>query len=214
MKRYLILLLVLPLFAATQLPLGFQEEVVTYGLRQPVCAEYAPDGRLFLLEKQGRIRIFKGGKLLSKPFLSIQVNGLYEGGLLGIAFDPNFTQNQYVYVYHTTADTNPENRVERYTANGDVAIGSSRLTLIRGIRSDTGIHNAGCLRFGPDGKLYVSTGDGGLNMNLAQDLSSLNGKILRINSDGSIPSDNPFLNRPAARPEIWCYGLRNPWRFA
>ncbi len=214
MKRLLLLLLFLPLMGATQLPLGFQEDLLVYGLRLPVCAEYAPDGRLFILEKQGHVRIFKNGQLLPKPFLKLNVNGLYERGLLGIAFDPDFRNNQFIYIYHTTSPITPQNVVERFTANGDVADVSSRLVLLQGIRSDSGVHNAGCLRFGPDNKLYISTGDGGQDSSLSQDLNSLNGKILRINSDGTIPPDNPFVGRTGARPEVWCYGLRNPWRFA
>jgi glucose/arabinose dehydrogenase len=212
-KRLWLILFVLPLISATQLPLGFQEDLLVYGLRQPVCAEYSPDGRLFILEKQGRIRIYKNGRLLPKAFLKVNVNGLYERGLLGIAFDPNFQNNHYLYIYRTTDAAVPSNIVERYTASGDHAIVSSRVTILSGIHSDAGIHNAGCLRFGTDGKLYVSTGDGGLIPNNGQDLQSSNGKVLRINSDGTVPEDNPFVGRADARGEIYCYGLRNPWRF-
>ena len=214
LKRFFLLLLVLPFLAATQLPLGFQEDLIVYGLRDPVNAEYAPDGRLFILEKEGRIRIFKNGQLLAQPFLKLSVSSLYERGLLGFAFDPNFNSNHYVYIYRTAEGTIPENVVERYTANGDTASVSSRVTLVSGIHSDSGIHNGGHLRFGPDGKLYISTGDGGLNHENAQDLNSLNGKILRINADGTIPSDNPFFGQANRRGEVYCYGLRNPWRFA
>jgi glucose/arabinose dehydrogenase len=212
---FVFILIGLPLLAsATILPAGFQEDLVVYGLRYPVAAEYAPDGRLFILEKGGTIRIFNNGVLLSKPFLKVPVNDLIERGLLGLALDPDFANNHYVYIYRTTSAGSPKNRVERYTANGDVAARKSRKILISGIRSDNGQHNAGGLRFGPDGKLYVSTGDGGVDHTTAQDLNSLNGKILRINPDGSIPADNPFINRADARHEVWCYGLRNPWRFA
>ena len=214
MKRLLLLLLILPLLSATRLPVGFQEDLFVYGLRQPTAAEFAPDGRLFILEKDGRVRIFKNGQLLPQPFLKVTVNGLYERGLLGITFDPNFRTNQYVYIYRTSGGDTPQNIVERYTANGDVANVASRTTLVSGIHSDTGIHNGGCLKFGPDGKLYISTGDGGLNSGNAQDLMSLNGKILRINPDGTVPTDNPFFGQSNRRGEIYCYGLRNPWRFA
>ena len=214
MKKVWLLLLALPLFAATQLPLGFQEDLVVYGVRSPVCAEYSPDGRLFILEKQGKIRIFKDGALLQKPFLSVRVNSLFERGLLGLAFDPHFNSNHYVYIYRTNDAAVPSNLVERYTANGDQAILSSRVTILSGINSDAGFHNAGCVRFGPDGKLYVSTGDGGQFPENAQNLQSLNGKILRINPDGTVPSDNPFAGRADARGEVYCLGLRNPWRFA
>jgi glucose/arabinose dehydrogenase len=217
MKKILLFALVFPVLQdcfAAQIAPGFEDILITYGLTGPVAAEYAPDGRLFIVEKQGRIRIFKDGSLLRKPFLTVKVNAFYERGLLGLAFDPQFERNHYVYIYRTTAGSNPQNIVERYTANGDVAVVSSRRVLLDGIRSDTGFHNAGCIRFGPDGKLYVAAGDGGLNQDNAQDLGSLNGKILRINPDGSVPADNPFVNTSGARPEIWCYGFRNPWRFA
>lgn len=193
---------------------GFQEDLLVYGLDHPVSAEYAPDGRLFIIEKGGKVRIFKNGVLLRQPFLKLRVNDIFERGLLGLAFDPDFKTNQFVYIYRTTWQNAPQNRVERYTAKGDVAVVASKKILIANIRSDNGQHNAGGLRFGPDGKLYVSTGDGGVDPMTAQDLAGLNGKILRINPDGSIPSDNPFVASPGARPEIWCYGLRNPWRFA
>jgi glucose/arabinose dehydrogenase len=210
----LVLLLCRTLLSATELGPGFQEDLLVYGLRFPVAAEYAPDGRLFILEKGGNVRIFKNGELLTRPFLKVKVNDIFERGLLGLAFDPEFASNGYLYLYRSTVARNPKNRVERYTAAGDIAIAGSRRVLVAGINSDTGQHNAGCIRFGPDGKLYVSTGDGGMNPALSQDLSSLNGKILRVNPDGTAPADNPFIDQPGARPEIWCYGLRNPWRYA
>ncbi len=210
-----ILVLLVPVFSfATDLLPGFQEELLVYGLNHPVAAEYAPDGRLFILEKGGTIRIFKNGVLLKKPFLRMRVNDIIERGLLGLALDPNFSTNHHIYIYRTTAVDSPKNRVERFTAVNDTTTRSTRKILLSGIRSDNGQHNAGGLRFGPDGKLYISTGDGGLDKLDAQDLAGLNGKILRINPDGSVPSDNPFIGRIDARPEIWCYGLRNPWRFA
>jgi glucose/arabinose dehydrogenase len=217
MKRYLlvvILQMLFPLFCVADLLPGFQEDLIVYGLNRPVAAEYASDGRLFILEKGGAIRVFKNGALLPKPLLKVPVNDIIERGLLGLALDPDFSNNQYIYVYRTTSANEPKNRVERYTVNGDVASRKSRKILLSGIRSDNGMHNAGGLQFGPDGKLYVSIGDGGIDGTTAQDLTGLNGKILRINSDGSIPADNPFVNHADARHEIWCYGLRNPWRFA
>jgi glucose/arabinose dehydrogenase len=193
---------------------GFQEDLLVYGLNHPVAAEYSPDGRLFILEKGGNIRISKNGVLLRKPFLKLRVNDIFERGLLGLAIDPDFLNNHFIYIYRTTSPSSPKNRVERYTAKSDVGSLSSRKVLITDIRSDNGQHNGGGLRFGPDGKLYISTGDGGVDQATAQDLSGLNGKILRINPDGSIPSDNPFVGQTGVKGEIWCYGLRNPWRFA
>jgi glucose/arabinose dehydrogenase len=217
MNRYLLVVifqLLFPLFCVAELLPGFQEDLIVYGLNRPVAVEYTPDGRLFIVEKGGTIHVFKNGALLRKPLLRLPVNDIVERGLLGLALDPDFSNNQYIYIYRTTSANEPKNRVERYTVTGDIISRSSRKILLSGIRSDTGAHNAGDLQFGPDGKLYISTGDGGIDGTTAQDLTGLNGKILRINSDGSIPGDNPFVGRPDARPEIWCYGLRNPWRFA
>ena len=197
---------------AGQVPPGFVDEVFVKGLKQPTCSEFAPDGRLFILEKGGTVRIFKDGKLLPDPALQIQVNTISERGLLGIAFDPNFKTTPFIYLYYTTNATSPKNRVSRFTIKGDVIDRNSETILVDNIRSDAGNHNAGCLRFGPDGKLYISTGDGGQDQRQSQDLNSINGKILRMNKDGTIPADNPFVGQ-GHRGEIFCYGLRNPWRF-
>jgi glucose/arabinose dehydrogenase len=197
---------------SAQLPGGFREELLVYGLNLPTTAEFSPDGRLFILEKNGTIRIFKNGALLPKPFLKVPVSALGEQGLLGIAFHPQFRTNGYFYLYRTTRANPSTNIVERYQAFGDQASFDSRVPIIEGIRADGLVHNAGCVKFGPDGKLYVSTGDS-TQGHLSQSLSSLNAKILRVNPDGTIPADNPFANRADARPEVFCYGLRNPWRF-
>lgn len=199
---------------AGQAPPGFQDEVLISGLKQPTSCEFAPDGRLFILEKQGNVRIYSQGKLLAAPALQIQVNTISERGLLGITFDPEFKTNRFLYIYYTTASSAPKNRVSRFIINGNIIDRASETILVDGIRSDAGNHNAGCLRFGPDGKLYISTGDGGQDQGQSQDLNSINGKILRINKDGTIPSDNPFAGQAGRRGEIYCYGLRNPWRFA
>jgi glucose/arabinose dehydrogenase len=205
--------------AMAQLPAGFEEVVVVSGLAAPTAMAFAPDGRLFVCEMGGRVRVYKQGQLLSTPFVQLSVTANSERGLLGIAFDPNFGSNRFVYLYYTTSSgsrnppPSPKNRVSRFTANGDVAVAGSETILVDNIPSDAGNHNAGCLRFGLDGKLYVATGDGGANANNSQNLGNLAGKILRINPDGSIPSDNPFYGQAGRRWEIYCYGLRNPFRF-
>ena len=143
-----------------------------------------------------------------------------ERGLLGLACDPNFATNGYLYVYYTVCKVAgsgscalARNRVARFTISGDAALVGSQVVLLDDIPNDAGIHNAGWVGFGPvDGKLYVSVGDGGTYPTNAQDLNSLNGKILRINRDGSIPADNPFYGQSGRRSEIWAAGLRNPWR--
>jgi hypothetical protein len=133
--------------------------------------------------------------------------------LVGVALDPNFASDGLVYVYYTTNDATPVNRVSRFTANPgnpNVAL-SGETILVNNIASTNGNHNGGALQFGPDGKLYIGTGDAGVPAN-AQDLSNLSGKILRVNpTDGSAPADNPFVGVSGDQPEIWAYGLRNPF---
>jgi glucose/arabinose dehydrogenase len=216
----LTLVLGLTLARAGSLPSGFEDVPVTGGLAAPTAIAFAPDDRLFICEKGGAVRIFKQGQLLAAPFLQLSVTSNSERGVLGIAFDPAFAAEPYVYIYYTTGpgslsySGSPKNRVSRFLAEGDAAMPGSEQILVDNIPSDAGNHNAGCVRFGLDGKLYISTGDGGSNPNLSQNLGSLAGKILRVNKqDGSAPSDNPFFNQMGRRGEIYCYGLRNPFRF-
>jgi glucose/arabinose dehydrogenase/PKD repeat protein len=178
--------------------------------------EVAPDGRVFVSEKCGDLRIIKNGVLLAEPFVSITVDCNGEKGLLGIAFDPNFVSNKYVYVFYTTQnEPTIHSRVSRFTAdslNPDKAVAGSEFAILNLESLQTESHIGGAIEFGKDGKLYISTGEN-YNSNLAQTLTSRLGKILRINSDGTIPSDNPFYNVPGAYKEIWARGLRNPFTF-
>jgi glucose/arabinose dehydrogenase len=217
-KRYTVLLIFLVLLtesniAFAQVPPGFTDTLVAGSLELPTACEFSPDGRLFILLKRGTVRIFKNGALLATPALNLPVTDNSERGLLGIAFDPSFSTNGFVYLYYTTASSDPKNRVSRFNVNGDIIDRNSETIIVDGIRSDAGNHNAGWIQFGRDGKLYIATGDGGANSQLSQSLASINGKILRVNSNGSIPNDNPFAGQNERRGEIWCYGLRNPWRF-
>ena len=183
----------------------------------PVSFAFAPDGTLFYNELQsGKIRIVQNGTLLADPFFQFKVSGQPEAGLIGLALDPDFTQNHYVYVFYTSVPdgqdnggTNGPNEVVRLT---DTANKGTDLTpVLRDLPSGP-IHNSGQLRFGPDGKLYVSLGDNDQGSN-AQDLGSLAGKILRVNPDGSIPSDNPFVGQEGKQGAIWAYGFRNAFSF-
>jgi glucose/arabinose dehydrogenase len=177
--------------------------------------EFAPDGRLFVSEQGGSLRVIKDGQMLSQPFLTLNVDSQGERGLLGIAFDPNFASNGYVYVYHTVPGTPAHNRVSRFTASGDVAAPGSAVDIfdVDPLSSDTR-HNGGAIHFGPDGDLYIAVGDNKVGAN-AQSLTSLMGKILRIKPDGSIPTDNPFYTRTTGVDRaIWAMGLRNPYTFA
>jgi glucose/arabinose dehydrogenase len=202
-------------FAAT-LPAGFTEFQVANGIASPTAMAIAPDGRIFVCEQQGTLRVIKNGSLLSNAFISLPVDSNGERGLLGVAFDPAFATNQFVYVYYTTATAPVHNRVSRFTANGDVAVAGSEVVLLEldnPLPSATA-HNGGALHFGLDGKLYIAVGDHNGSSN-AQLFNSLHGKMLRLNADGTIPTDNPFYNTATGNYRaIWALGLRNPFTFA
>ena len=189
----------------------------------------APRGerdRQFVVEQDGRVLVVRGGRKLGTPFLDIrdQVTAGGEQGLLSLAFAPDYADSGRFYVYFTDKDQN-QRIVEYRRASADRAdAGSARLVLR--MEDSESNHNGGQLQFGPDGLLYVGTGDGGGggdqhgSRGNAQDLGSLLGKILRIDpraSGGSaytVPDSNPFVGRSGARGEIYAYGLRNPWRFS
>src|SRR5262249_39606229 len=149
------------------------------------------------------------------PFVSLTVDSSGERGLLGVAFDPNFASTQFVYVYYTATTPITHNRVSRFVANGDVAVpGSEAIILDLDALSGATHHNGGAIHFGPDGKLYIGVGENANGAN-AQTLDNLLGKILRIDGDGTIPSDNPFFDVTSGRNRaIWALGLRNPFTFA
>jgi glucose/arabinose dehydrogenase/PKD repeat protein len=209
-----------PADAATIQPVeeGFQETLITGGLIVPTAMDFAPDGRLFVAEKGGSLRVIKNGQLLPTPFVTVNADQFGERGLLGVTFDPDFVNNRFVYVYYSHA-VGPKNRVSRFRAsvsNPDVAEAGSEQVILDNIPILPGscCHNAGAIHFGLDGKLYIATGDGGERSLNSQELTNLNGKILRINPDGTIPVDNPFVGQAGAYAEIWAYGFRNPFTFA
>lgn len=184
--------------------------MVANGITNPTVMAFAPDGRIFVAQQTGELRIIKNGALLPTPFVSLSVNSSGERGLLGIAFDPAFNTNHYIYLYHTLL-SGANNRVTRYTANNDVALaGSDTVILNLDPLSSATNHNGGTMQFGPDGKLYIGVGENA-NGNNSQDLDKYLGKILRINSNGSVPSGNPFTSGSNQRRRIWSYGLRNPY---
>ena len=196
------------------LPTGFTETQIS-GVSNATAFEIAPDGRIFVCQQTGELRVIKNGALLATPFLSLSVDPSGERGLLGIAFDPNFQTNNFVYVYYTVPSSPRHNRVSRFTANGDVASPGSEVIILEleNLTSATN-HNGGAIHFGPDGKLYVAVGDNATSSN-SQTLSNRLGKMLRINADGTIPSDNPFFNTATGvNRSIWALGLRNPFTFA
>lgn len=201
------------LSTALQVPASFSDVLVAGGLASPTLMAIAPDGRIFVSEQGGNVRIIKNGALLSTPFVTLGVNSAGERGALGIAFDPAFASNQYVYVYYTSSN-GPHNRVSRFTAGGDVASGGETILLDLPALSSATNHNGGALQFGIDGKLYVGVGDNANGEN-AQSMGTTLGKMLRINPDGAIPSDNPFSGSASGiNRAIWALGLRNPFTFA
>jgi glucose/arabinose dehydrogenase len=201
------------------LPPNFARSQVVGGLASPTAMEFAPDGRLFVAEQRGTLRVVKAGGTLA-TFLDIsgRVDSAGERGLLGVAFDPAFSNNHYVYLYYTqkaTGTTPAHNRVIRVTVRGDRAVtGSKKLILRLDNLSSATNHNGGAIHFGEDGKLYVAVGDNANGEN-AQSLRNLKGKMLRINKDGTIPRYNPFYKRATGRNRgIWALGLRNPFSCA
>ena len=221
--RHLMAVLVLALSAlvppsavrAATVPAGFAETVVASGLANPTAMEFAPDGRLFVGQQGGRLRVIKNGALLATPFVTLTVNSSGERGLLGVTFDPDFATNNFVYVYYTATTPNVHNRISRFTANGDIAVASSEVVILDlNPLSGATNHNGGAIHFGEDGKLYAAVGDNANGAN-AQTLANLLGKILRINADGSVPTDNHFYGQAAGvNRAIWALGLRNPYTFS
>jgi aldose sugar dehydrogenase len=171
----------------------------------PSAIRFTPDGRLFYAElTTGKIRVVDNGQLLAQEFAALSVSTATEKGLLGLAIDPDFTNNHYVYAFYTLADGNSQ-RVVRFTEASNV--GTNQTTIVDAL--PTGVrHNGGRIGFGADGKLYVTLGDNADPAN-SQNVSVLPGKLLRYNSDGSIPADNPNPASP-----VYALGLRNPFGLA
>jgi glucose/arabinose dehydrogenase len=182
-------------------PASIGLQLVATGLRAPWALDFAPDGRAFFTERVGRIRVMQNGTVQAQPWAAIAVTEQpgSEWGLLGLVLDPNFAASHFVYVYYTAAGGGPNRVVRMVDQNG---IGVMDKVLVDGIPAG-GNHDGGRIKFGPDGKLYATTGEAG-NMPLSQDRGSLGGKILRLNSDGSVPADNPY---PGSF--VWSYGHRN-----
>lgn len=201
------------------LPAGFREDLVATGLRSPTAMAIAPDGRIFVAQKNGVIRVIKDGTVLPDRFATVPAERSYEYGLCGIVLDPNFSTNGHVYVNYIAQGTPTRNVIERFTADGDVAAAGSGTTIFEVAEVNppgpTGnYHVGGAMHFGIDGKLYIATGDN-TNPADAQSLTNQHGKILRINPDGSIPADNPFFMTTQGNARaIWAYGLRNAFTFA
>jgi glucose/arabinose dehydrogenase len=187
------------------------------GLSNATAFAQAPDGRIFVAQQGGALRVVSSDavpSLLLAPFITLPVDSTGERGLLGVAFHPNFASNNLVYVYYTATTPTTHNRISRFTANGDVVSGSEDILVNLPDLSSATNHNGGAIHFGVDGKLYVGVGENANGAN-SQDPNSPLGKLLRFNDDGLIPGDNPFCttqNNLACA--VWAYGLRNPFTFA
>jgi glucose/arabinose dehydrogenase len=207
-------------------------ELLTDALELPTTLAFTPDGRALIAEKSGRVKIWKDGVLYGQPLLDIreQVNDMNDRGLLGLAVDPGFASNGYIYVsfVYDPPGVEPDSaerrqgRIVRYTVAGDAARPASAQVLLDDFLSETMQHATGALHFAPDGALFASFGDGALSQGVqdislrAQSLDSLSGKLLRIGRDGAGLPGNPFFDpaKPrSARARIWAYGFRNPFRF-
>lgn len=202
-------------------------ELFANGLNSPLGLENAGDSRMFVLERAGTIQVLNAsGTANATPFLDIStlVSTSGEGGLVGLAFHPNYQTNGFFFVQYT--DNDGDSQITRYAVSAsdpDIADPTSALSILE-IEQPFATHNGSTLTFGPEGYLFIGSGDGGSGGdpgNRAQDLSELLGKILRIDIDNasggmnySIPSDNPFVGDSGVREEIWAYGLRNPWKFS
>lgn len=211
----------------------FELKPVLSGLAQPTFVTHAGDGsgRLFIVEQAGLVRILDEGNPLDKPFLDIRpitASNNWEQGLLSIAFHPQYATNGRFFAYYVSAQDGGSVVAEyEVSENPNLALPEGKLILEvpNGSGLEAGVHYGGQLQFGPDGFLYISIGDGYKRPEVtpgtvkpSQSLSNLAGSILRIDVDQetpySVPADNPFVNNQDARPEIWAYGLRNPWRFS
>ncbi len=185
---------------------SYKVEKVAGGLEVPWSIVWAPDGRMIFTERPGRVRVIEKGTLNPKPLLTLtDVESTGEAGLMGVALHPQFNSNQFVYLSYAYTSGGLRVRVVRYREAAEGLV--DRKVIMEDLPAARA--HAGCrIRFGSDGKLYVTTGDA-TNRNLAQQLESLAGKTLRLNDDGTVPQDNPFVGRQDARPEIWSLGHRN-----
>lgn len=186
----------------------FESTTYLSGLNQPTALAFDPEGRLFIAEKAGTVRIAMRGMLREKPVIELRPHTFFECGLVGIALDPDYSRSPFMYVFATISPD--EQQIVRYRiANG---VGVEPHVVRAHLPTSGSIHNGGCLRFGPDGMLYFSIGDNGI-ADLAQDATSLAGKVCRITREGATPQDNPYTTATGAPSAIYATGFRNPFRF-
>jgi glucose/arabinose dehydrogenase len=189
-----------------QKAVSFRVETVVGNLEVPWSIVWAPDGRMFFTERPGRVRVYENGNLRTTPLFNVpDVEQSGESGLMSVALHPQFANNHWLYLAYAYRGGGQRVRVARYRESPGGL--TERTVIIENIPAAQ--YHAGCrIRFGPDSKLYITTGDA-TERSLAQRLDSLAGKTLRLNDDGTIPPDNPFVGQQNARPEIWSYGHRN-----
>jgi glucose/arabinose dehydrogenase len=213
--------------------ISYQLVSLVDGLVSPVEMSHAGDERIFILEQPGKVRLIKNGQLVQQPFLDVSEKvisgiGYTERGLLGIAFHPKYKENGRFFIYYSSTSkvkgSDHKSVISEFkmSANPDQALPNEKIIMT--FEQPESNHNGGKILFGPDGYLYIGTGDGGGGgdkhgaVGNAQNLSNLLGKILRIDVDSSvpytIPKDNPFVYDEKAKGEIWAYGFRNPWKFS
>lgn len=210
--------------AATRGPIsvpdGFRVTTVATGLTGATAMESLDDGRLLVCEQTGALRVIKAGRLLPDPMIELAVESNWERGLIGVTVHPHFPQTPFVYVCYVAAEPYTHHRVSRFRVDGDKAVPDSEQILLRG-DDQTKLggkvpagHQGGGIHFGPDGMLYIGIGEQTAETP-AQNLDTFQGKILRIRDDGSIPADNPLLDRTTGKYQaIWAFGCRNPFTFA
>lgn len=204
---------------------GFAQTKLAGGLSKPIVLTFAPNGDMYIGQQAGKILIYRKGAVQATPVLQLNVFNVGETGLLGMALDPNFATNGYLYASYTIPVTTagvvkPYAQLSRFTVVNGVANPTSEKVLYRGNQAQNPDGNGGNydhagndVKIGPDGKLWWSVGDNVPAISNAQALSNIYGKVLRFNLDGTVPSDNPFVGVAGAVPYIYAYGLRNPWRF-
>ncbi len=193
-------------------PAGFAKTQLAHGLKNPTVFTFAPNGDIYIGEQSGTILLYHNGAVQPTPVGTLNTDGSAEKGLLGMALDPNFAGNGYIYVSYTTTDEHAQ--VSRFTIQNGALNMASEKVIYKGNQAQNPHHSANDLHIGPDGKLWWSVGDNVPSITNAQTLTNIYGKILRFNLDGSIPADNPFIHIPGAVPAIYAYGLRNPFRFS
>ncbi len=206
------------------LPDDLERTTLASGLNEPTDFRFLPDGTILIAEKSGAIKVYQNGQLLGTPLITLSTQSDVERGVAGIGIDPDFATNHYIYVSYTGADNHE--RLSRLTISGytgdptsETLSAGAENVLYRVTDEAANYHQGGGIQFGPDGKLYWSLGDN-FDFSNSQSLDNPHGKILRLdvrnlNADGTAtaPADNPFVNTPGALPEIYAYGLRNPFRF-